>query len=113
MRILSSRKIIVSKPELKHTNDKIIINLYIFNRQNNYYLKKIRKILRLNYLKKKMYEKKFFLLSNVYKKLSINILKEKDILIKMLNINKIILSKYKNIFKKRNFCFILQTNNVF
>ena len=55
MRILSSRKIIVSKPELKHTNDKIIINLYIFNRQNNYYLKKIRKILRLNYLKKKFH----------------------------------------------------------
>jgi hypothetical protein len=112
MRILSSRKIIVSKPELKHTNDKIIINLYIFNRQKNYYLKKIRKILRLNYLKKKLFDKKFFLLNNVYQKLFFSILREKDILIKMLNINKIILSEYENNYMK-NFIKLFLKKEIF
>ena len=32
----------VSKAELKHTNDKIIINLYVFNRKNNFLLRKIK-----------------------------------------------------------------------
>lgn len=31
----------VSRAELKHTNDKIIINLYVFNRKNNYLLRKL------------------------------------------------------------------------
>ena len=44
-RRLSVRKIWVSKAELKHTNDKIIITLYVFNRQYNYYLNKFSKIL--------------------------------------------------------------------
>lgn len=44
-RRLSIRKIWVSKCELKHSNDKIIITLYIFNRQYNYLLKKISTII--------------------------------------------------------------------
>ncbi len=41
-RRLSSKNFWISKAELKHTNDKVIITLYIFNRQN---IKKIKKIL--------------------------------------------------------------------
>lgn len=40
-RRLSSRKIWVSKAELKHTSGKVTITLYIFNRQNTYYVKKL------------------------------------------------------------------------
>ena len=45
------RKIWVSKPELKHTNNSIIINVYIYNRQYNWFLLKIKKI-KLFWLKK-------------------------------------------------------------
>lgn len=43
-RRLSIRKIWVSKAELKHTSDKVIITLYIFNRQSTYYLRKLANI---------------------------------------------------------------------
>lgn len=42
MRRLSSKKIIVSKPTFKHTNDKVIITLFIYNREYNYYLNKLK-----------------------------------------------------------------------
>jgi hypothetical protein len=56
-RRLSGRKFWVSKPELKHTNDKVIINLYIYNRQKKFFLSKIRKLLSyklFNYIKTSM-----------------------------------------------------------
>ena len=40
----STNRILISKPELKHTNDKVIITLYVYNRQNKYYINKIKKI---------------------------------------------------------------------
>ena len=44
VRRLSTNRILVSRPELKHTNDKAIITVYVYNRQNKYYLNKIKKI---------------------------------------------------------------------
>lgn len=44
-RILSSRKIWISKPEVKHTNDKVTVNLYIYNRQKQFFIEKIKKLL--------------------------------------------------------------------
>ena len=41
---LSINKIIVSKPELKHRNNKVIITLYVYNAQKKYYLNKIKRI---------------------------------------------------------------------
>lgn len=111
-RILSSRKIIVSKPELKHTNDKIIITLYIFNRQKNYFLRKINRIVRLSSLKtfflkkvkvkilKKVNSlklkkvKKLLLLSKNLKNI-FKVFREKNIIIKNLKLNKF-LSNYEN-----------------
>lgn len=111
-RILSSRKIVVSKPELKHTNDKIIITLYIFNRQKFYFIRKINRIVRLSSLKifllkkikvkilKKVNSlklkkvKKFILLSKNFKNI-FKVFREKNI-IKNLNLNKLILSKFEN-----------------
>lgn len=40
----SIKSILISKSELKHTNNKIIITLYIFNGEKLYYLNKIKKI---------------------------------------------------------------------
>lgn len=102
MRRSSLIRILVSKAEIKHTNDKIVINLYVYNRQRVFYLNKI------NILRKKMlrfsgkisYDSKFKLIT---KKSSALLHK-----IKYLNANlltslrgKTILYKYsKNITRK-------------
>jgi hypothetical protein len=43
LRKLSSNKIYVSNGEFKHTNNKVVITLYLFNRQKFNIDKKIRK----------------------------------------------------------------------
>jgi hypothetical protein len=43
LRRLSSHKIYVSNGEFKHTNNKVIITLYIYNRQKFNFDKKLRK----------------------------------------------------------------------
>lgn len=63
-RRLSINKILISKPQLKHTNDQIIITLYTYNRQKIYYLNKLKKIASLdvmdtflpNFLKEKIFK---------------------------------------------------------
>lgn len=47
-RRFSSHKIYISKGEFKHTNDKIIIDLYIYDRQKRNYLSKLKKLEKLN-----------------------------------------------------------------
>ena len=47
-RRLSINKILTSKPQLKHTNDQIIITIYTYNRQKIYYLNKLKKIASLD-----------------------------------------------------------------
>ena len=37
-------RILVAKPEFKHTNDKVIITLYIYNREIVKYINKIKNI---------------------------------------------------------------------
>lgn len=44
LRKLSTNRILVSKPELKHSNDKVTITIYLYNRQKRYFLNKIKKI---------------------------------------------------------------------
>nr|YP_009629594.1 ribosomal protein S3 [Lecanora saxigena]QBP39479.1 ribosomal protein S3 [Lecanora saxigena] len=49
---LSSNRILISKPELKHTSEKISFVFYVYNRQKKYIYNKIKKIASLdNYLK--------------------------------------------------------------
>jgi hypothetical protein len=45
LRKLSSNKIYISNGEFKHTNNKVIITLYLFNRQRFNFDKKIKKSL--------------------------------------------------------------------
>ena len=47
-------KVWVSKPELKHTTDKIIITLYVYNREYIYYLKKLF-LTQVHFPKEKIY----------------------------------------------------------
>ena len=42
LRRLSSNKVYLSKGEFKHTNNKVSINLYMFNRQKYNYLSRIK-----------------------------------------------------------------------
>ena len=41
LRELSTNRILVSKPELKHNSDRIIITVYVYNRQRSYYISKL------------------------------------------------------------------------
>lgn len=43
-RKLSINRILVSKPEFKHSSDKVTITVYVYNRQRLYYLRKLLKI---------------------------------------------------------------------
>ena len=44
LRRLSTNSILVSKPELKHTSDKVTITIYLYNRQKTYLLNRLKKI---------------------------------------------------------------------
>lgn len=89
---LSSNKIYFSKGEYKHNNNKVLINLYIFNRQKSNYLNRLKKI----YLSKKnKRDFKLYLiktLKNIYKKGFFNL--------KKINNNKYLLVKALNIVEK-------------
>lgn len=51
MRRLRTNRILVAKPEFKHTNDKVIITLYVYNRELVNYASKLKKIKNLTFLK--------------------------------------------------------------
>ena len=64
LRKLSTNKIFVSEGEFKHTNDKVNITLYVYNRQKlNYLLKLKKRYIRL--FNKPKFIRKLSLLSNV------------------------------------------------
>jgi hypothetical protein len=64
LRKLSTNKIFVSEGEFKHTNDKVNITLYVYNRQKlNYLLKLKKRYIRL--FNKPIFLRKLSLLSNV------------------------------------------------
>lgn len=48
LRRLSTNRMLISRPELKHTSDKVIITVYVYNRQKTYYLRKLRKLYTLS-----------------------------------------------------------------
>lgn len=73
LRKLSINKIFVSDGEFKHTNDKVNITLYIYNRQRlNYLLKIVKKYKRL--FKNRKLLRKFKLIRNI----GLNIIKQQE-----------------------------------
>src|ERR1700709_2942495 len=78
-RKLSINRIFISKGEFKHTNNKVIITLYIYNKQKNNYLLKLKK----RYINKFLINMLSFKKNNLIKSLSKkNILSNKLILLK-------------------------------
>lgn len=93
LRRLSSHKIYVSKGEFKHTNDRVIVNVYVYNRQKYNYMYKMNKKYKYIYklrqskygLKKNIYRLRMHIYSYKYKikKITRNITREKLFLIKL------------------------------
>ncbi len=104
-RRLSSHKTYVSNGEFKHTNDKVIITLYTYNRQRLNYLSLLKKrYLSLFYNKKtrKKLNKRFYLIKYKGFKYLEKANKDKFALIKRWNKfkvkNKVSLFKYKSLY---------------
>lgn len=62
LRRLSTNRMLISRAELKHTSDKVITTVYVYNRQKTYYIRKLLRIANtiadtdgkvLNFVKKK------------------------------------------------------------
>lgn len=84
----STRKIWTSLPEIKHTNDKLIITIYIYNRQYSYIEDKLN-------LKMKTYIKKFL----IFKKYN----SRNDLIHSMYKVlyeNKVLFGYYFTVFTK-------------
>ena len=79
-RKLSTNRIFLSKGEFKHTNNKVIITLYIYNKQKNNYLQKLKKRYITKFLRKILSFKKDSMASSRE-----NIISNKLILLKKLN----------------------------
>lgn len=97
-RKLSTNRILVSNAELKHSSDKIIITVYLYNRQRSYYINKLIRvggsIINLN-------EEDYFIRNPIFSNLLLKKIKEKC--------SKIMLKVYKQ--KRSLFSFI--ENNIF
>ena len=107
----STNKIIVSRPELKHTNDKIIVNAYTFDRQNKYLLNKMkrRSIFHNRWIK---FKYKVYLLVNYIEDLILGKCIDKELIQKLyenyysiININKVSLNLKKKLLKDNHHLF--------
>lgn len=95
-RRLSTNRILISRAELKHTNDKVVVTIYVYNRQKKYYFNKIIRIATIknllpNTIKIKIIKKKSL-------KIKSRVNKQKKIVWKTLgsNKNKLDNNKFKN-----------------
>lgn len=55
-RRLSINKILMSNPDLKHTNTEVVITLYVYNRQKQYFINKIKRIKSITSLRIKKFK---------------------------------------------------------
>ena len=90
-RKLSSNRIYLSKAEFKHSNNNVLINIYLFNRQKHSYLLKLKNIYLRNFFTKKNKTnlkliKMFKLINTKYLSCIKKINKDKYLLIKALDI---------------------------
>ena len=102
----STSRILVSRAELKHTNDKVVITLYVYNRQAKYYLNKMSKIVeRSNILLEATYPSwinpyyRNFTIKQSWRIFS-KVIKHKDILFKTLNWDNNQFKSYENQYLK-------------
>ncbi len=100
MRRLSTNRILVSRAELKHTSDKVIVNLYTYNRQNTYYLNKIKKLATVGTLNIKLFNNKLNLIKTKATQILSIIKREKNLLLKPLKWNDNNFNHYENNYYK-------------
>jgi len=111
-RRLSSHKIFVSKGEFKHTNDRVMINIYIYNRQKYNYFYKLKKIyeklLRKNLLFKRISRaiKKSYFLMNKIKNNKLSIINNNTWKNKYIYYNNIYIDKLLKKSVKRQMLYI-------
>lgn len=102
-RRLSSNKIYISNGEFKHTNNKVLITLYIFNRQKNNYLLFIKKWYLKAFLGKNgLKERKINNFEKYFFKLLKHINFKGSIALKSINNNKYLFQKTMNKINKEN-----------
>jgi len=105
LRKLSTNKIFISNGEFKHTNDKVAITLYVYNRQEYNYLYKLKKRYARLFVKSRFLNK-LYLIKNI----GLNILKQQQqkniILTKVLPSYKSKISLIQHLYYKR---FILRS----
>lgn len=94
-RRVTSNRIYISNGEFKHTNNKVLINIYLYNRQKYNYLNKLRK----NYLSKMLKRRKVKMNIN-----NINVRRRKK------SINTKIINNMKAIYKK-GMLLLKESNN--
>ena len=81
LRRLSTNRILVSRPELKHTSDKVRLTIYLYNRQKTYLLNRLKKINSIfNFFKLESDSRKTGLLGSANKKKTMNRKLSKEIL---------------------------------
>lgn len=95
-RRLSTNRILISKAELKHTNDRVIITIYIYNRQKKYYLNKLKQITTLDLLKKKSFKYKLYTIKKKGLKIIKKVMQQKKIL--FIDFNK---NNYENNYENK------------
>ena len=103
-RLSSLNRIIVSKPEIKHTNSRVVINLYAYNRERLVLLKKIKQI-NFNYIVSKLRIAKMFASIQNKEQLYEKISRRKD-----YNIKAIMLLLSKKLVLLRRYKFKLNLN---
>lgn len=64
IRRLSTNRIFVSRAELKHTNNKVTVTLYIYNREKKYLFNKIKRIKTIARLRKESFLRKIRLIKS-------------------------------------------------
>ena len=106
MKRLTTRRIMVSRAELKHSSDKVTITLYIYNRQKIYYLNRIKKIATLDLLNLESFKVKMKLLKTKALMVISKVRKEKDFLLKTLKLDnksfKIYEKNYSKLYAKKS-----------
>lgn len=96
-RRLSINKIFVARAELKHFTNKIIITLYVYNRQKTYFLNKLRNLNTIAWLEKEAFKEKIKQIKKQGFKVIKKVKREKKIFLKNTSLKTI---NFKNNFKQ-------------
>lgn len=113
---LSTNRLLVSRAELKHTSDKVVVTIYVYNRQIQSYIKKPifnfltikksqnRKSINWLFFIKKKARYFIFIRSMLLKVIGFKVIskvrKEKNLLFKSLNLEKNLFNNYENQYCK-------------